>query len=480
MVHTDPSAPSDQLEAATAPFESAFDAFENMGTSWSQGPSELMNLDIGYDMPFNMNVGDITGGGGGGAGGGSRMNIDFEDDITFTEDDFDFFDQPSSTSHAHSAPSTRFAPHVGPPTTLGFSSGLLSSGNHSQSTPLAVPTVSSMPHTAIITSTDTFIPTGPDLHSNAHDLASECTELLPSPEITPHAQSVAATPQTHQPMSLIATSTFDPIPFAQSHRLSDSKYDKGKFALPSPPDEEDRTEPIPLVSPASANSWKERYRAATDHRVGVVRRLIGVKRKSIDQGRPRRPHPSWLDDYDNVRDETESVVADPDDPDSDTLSDSDELDIADVGALPRPATPPPAYLPLGASLLHMQFHHPYLLPLSKPLRSPGAAVAPMTIPSVVPVSVPTPVSPAAVLGAASEKSKSLEAAGNMLAREVVENAIFAKAWRASKVHVLPSRQDDVWPADVAAVGDHKASSCTRWPARAVFVSGQACGNRMRH
>lgn len=451
MVHTDPSAPSDQLEAATAPFESAFDAFENMGTSWSQGPSELMNLDIGYDMPFNMNVGDITGGGGGGAGGGSRMNIDFEDDITFTEDDFDFFDQPSSTSHAHSAPSTRFVPPVGPPTTLGFSSGLLSSRNHSQSTPLAVPTVSSMPHTAIITSTDTFIPMGPDLHSNAHDLASECTELLPSPEITPHAQSVAATPQTHQPMSLIATSTFDPIPFAQSHRLSDSKYDKGKFALPSPPDEEDRTEPIPLVSPTSANGWKERYRAATDHRVGVVRRLIGVKRKSIDQGRPRRPHPSWLDDYDNVRDETGSVVADPDDPDSDTLSDSDELDIADVGALPRPATPPPAYLPLGASLLHMQFHHPYLLPLSKPLRSPGAAVAPMTIPSVVPVSVPTPVSPAAVLGAASEKSKSLEAAGNMLAREVVENAIFAKAWRASKAHVLPSRQDDVWPADVAAV-----------------------------
>ncbi|KAI6128343.1 mediator complex subunit 13 C-terminal-domain-containing protein [Pisolithus croceorrhizus] len=427
------------------PFESTFDAFESMNTSWSQ-------VGIGYGMSFDMNVDDITGGGGGGASGGSRMNMDFEDGLTFTEDDFDFFDRPSGAARPSvvlSAVPSGLVPAVGPPTTLGFSSGLLSSGNHLRSTTVAAPTVSNTSHTSTFPSTDTFTPKGSD--TNAHHPTPGYTELLPSPEVTPYVQSVAATPQIHQLQSLTATSTFDPIPFAQSHRLSDSKYDKGKFALPSPPDEEDRTEPIPLVSPARASGWKARYSAATDPRVGVVRRLIGVKRKSIDQGRPRRPHRSWLDDYDNVRDETESVVVELDEPDSDALSDADELDTVDVGALPRPATPPPAYLPLGASLLHMQFHHPYLLPLSKPLRPPGAAVAPMTIPSVIPVSVPTPVSPAAVLGAASEKSKSLEAAGSTVAREVVENVVFAKAWRASKVHALPCKQDDIWPADLAAV-----------------------------
>ncbi|KAI6046531.1 mediator complex subunit 13 C-terminal-domain-containing protein [Pisolithus marmoratus] len=453
MVHSDPPAPSDQAESATAAFESPFNAFENMSTSWSQAPSDLVNLGISYDMSFDMNVDDITGGGGGGASGSSRMNMDFDDDLTFTEDDFDFFDRPSGAARAHVVPSavpSGPVPVAGPPTTPRFSPGLLRSGNHHLQSTLAVaPTISDMSDTATITSMDTFASKGSD--AKAQDPVPGCAELLPPPEVTTYTQSVTVTPQTPHLKSLTAASTFDPIPFAQSHRLSDSKYDKGKFALPSPPDEEDRTEPIPLVSPATANGWRARYSAATDPRVGLVRRLIGVKRKSVDQGRPRRPHPSWLDDYDNIRDETESVVPDPDDPDSDALSDADELDTMDVGALPQPATPPPAYFPLGASLLHMQFHHPYLLPLSKPLLPPGAAVAPMTIPSVVPVSVPTPVSPAAVLGAASEKSKSLEAAGSMVAREVVENVVFAKAWRASKIHVLPSKQDDIWPADLTAV-----------------------------
>ncbi|KAI6004286.1 hypothetical protein EDD15DRAFT_2385299 [Pisolithus albus] len=386
MVHTDPPAPSEQPEPASTPFESTFDALR----PWA--------LLVGYGMSFDMNVDDITGGGGGGASGGSRVNMDFEDGLTFTEDDFDFFDRPSGAARASVAPSG-LVPGAGPPTTFGFSPGSLSSWDRLRGTTNAAPTVSNTSLTTTIPSMDTFTPKASD--ANAHHPTHGYTDLLPSPEVTPYAQSVAATPQIHQPKSLTATSSFDPIPFAQSHRLSDS----------NPPDEEDRTEPIPLA----------RYSAATDFRVGV--------RKSIDQGRPRRPRPSWLDDYDNVRDETESVIVEPDEPDSDALSDTDELDTVDVGTLSQPATPPPAYLPLGASLLHMH----------KPLRPPGAAVAPMTIPSVVPVSVPTPVSPAAVLGAASEKSKSLEAA-------VVENVVFAKAWRASK-------QDDIWPADLAVVAD---------------------------
>ncbi|KAL4075601.1 mediator complex subunit 13 C-terminal-domain-containing protein [Scleroderma citrinum] len=436
---------------SSMPYSPAFDDFETMDTSWSQPTSELMNLGVGYDMPFDMNVDAITGGGGGGSGGDSRMNMDFEDGFTFTEDDFDFFDRPSNAARPPGPPPVTAPsqpPTVGPPA-LGLPPVILNNGNHSHGVPSAIPTISSAFPASALPTTDVLTPRYSD--PQAHDLIiPTATELLPSPDITPHPQSVPATPYPQHSNPTSVTSTFDPIPFAHRHKLSDSKYDMGKFALPSPPDEEDRTEPLPPASPARVNGWYRRYSAATDPRVGLVRRLIGVKRKSLDQGRPRRPHPSWLDDDEDAQGEPEGAPVDPDDAESDGASDSDEPDAGDFGAPSRPTTPP-GYLPHGASLLHMQFQHPYLLPLSKPLRPPGAAVAPMTIPTVVPASVPTPVSPAAALGAASEKSKSLEAAGSMIAREVVENSIFANAWRASKIHTLPSKQIDIWPADVTAL-----------------------------
>lgn len=441
--------PPDVQPEPSMPYSSAFDDFDAMDTSWSQPASELMNMSMGYDMPFDMNVDAITGGGGGGNGGGSQMNMDFEDGFTITEDDFDFFDRPSGTTATGSSrpPPGATKPTVGPGA-LRLPAVALN-GSHAHGVPVVVQNISNASPAPAIAGIDAFTPRFPD--SPTVDLIPTTADPLPSPVITPYAQSVPATPQSQQLKLPAASSTFDPIPFAHRHRLSDSKYDMGKFALPSPPDEEDRTEPLPLASPARVKGWKQRYSAATDPRVGVVRRLIGVKRKCLDQGRPRRPRPSWLDDYDNSQGDPEGAFADRDDADSDGASDSDEPDGGDHDAPSRPTTPPPAYLPHGASLLHMQFHHTYLLPLSKPLRPPGAAVAPMTIPSVVPASVPTPVSPAAALGAASEKSKSLEAAGSMIAREVVENPVFAKAWRASKLHTLSSRQADIWPADVAAL-----------------------------
>jgi len=437
----EPPPPPAQPEPSM-PYSSAFDDFEAMDTSWSQPASELMNLGMGYDMPFDMNVDAITGGGGGGSGGGSRMNMDLEDSFTITEDDFDYFDRPSGATRPPGPPpvaASGLTPTVRP-AVLGFPPLPLHYG-HAHGVPAGVP--SPAPGLA---GTDAFTPRFSD--TPALDLMSTTTDALPSPEITPYAQSGPATPCPRQLKLSSVSSTFDPIPFAHRHKLSDSKYDMGKFALPSPPDEEDRTEPLPLASLARAKSWKQRYCDVTDPRVGVVRRLIGVKRKSLDQGRPRRPHPSWLYDHDDPRDDPEGTLVDLDDADSDGASDSDEPDLS---APSRPTTPPPAYLPLGAPLLHVQFQHPYLLPRSIPLRPPGAAVAPMTIPSVIPGSVPTPVSPAAALGAASEKSKSLEAAGSMIAREVVENPVFAKAWRASKLHTLPSKQTDIWSADVTAL-----------------------------
>ncbi|KAF9224428.1 hypothetical protein BS17DRAFT_879901 [Gyrodon lividus] len=445
-------AQTSQPEPAPIPLSSAFDPFGSMDTSWTQPPNDFMNLGTAYDMGFDMNVDAITTSGGGGNTDAGHMNMDFEDRFTFTEDDFDFFDRPSAATRpappvASSLEDPSGLTPAAGPAPMGFSPSVFGDGHFSGGTP-------GQQHSSpFITGGggDAFTPRFSELHT-AHDLVSVGTGILPpSPSTTsnsaPATPQVKLSPECKQGPS-IPSNFFEPIPFAQSHRLSDSKYDMGKFALPSPPDEEDRTEPIPLSSPVRINNWKSRYNTATDPRIGVVRKLIGVKRKSFDQGpRRHRSRPSWLQDDEEqeypVIEDTEDV--------SDVASDDEDMDGDDAGVPSRATTPPPAYLPLGPTLLHMQFHHPYLLLLSKPLRPPGAAVAPMTIPVVIPTSVPTPVSPAAALGAASEKSKSLEAAGSMIAREVVENSVFADAWRTSKIHSLPYKHPGVWPADVSTL-----------------------------
>ncbi|TFY64313.1 hypothetical protein EVG20_g5983 [Dentipellis fragilis] len=263
----------------------------------------------------------------------------------------------------------------------------------------------------------------------------------------------------------LGSSVFDPLPFSSVHRIADGKYTAGKFALPSPPDEEDRTRPIPLFS-NNANdkdNWRMRYDAVTDPRVGVVRKLIGVKRKSFDQGaRDARttPSPEWAR---GVKEWTADVIHDTDeeqeeDSRSDAESEDDDPWIEEEEPTPppgtRPSTPAPSYLPLGPTLLHTHFQHAQLLPLSTALRSPEAALSPPNMTTApAPVSVPTPVSPAAILGATTEKSKSLEAAAHILAKEVVESCVWGDAWRANAPdYVSECRMStDVWQADVKQV-----------------------------
>jgi mediator of RNA polymerase II transcription subunit 13 len=63
------------------------------------------------------------------------------------------------------------------------------------------------------------------------------------------------------------------------------------------------------------------------------------------------------------------------------------------------------------------------------------------------------VSPAALLGAASEKSKSLEAAAQILAKEVVESAAWNDAWCANAIDSWAEHRctTEVWQADVRCV-----------------------------
>lgn len=421
------------------------DLFGDMDSTWSQPTRDYMDVD--FDMGFGMPINTV----GVGGGAADRMNTDdFEDGLTFTDDDFSFFDRPSANTASRvvsaatplsiqpGSPSTRMESGLTPasgPAPFGLSppfygdhgSGL---GLHS-ATPGHPGSSPWVPSSLAEAFTPRFDGPPPDL-------------IPPSPGKTPSSHSAPVTPNvqlspgsdrsSRRLIARFGPSIFDPIPFAVSHRISDGKYASGKFSLPTPPDEEDRTE-----------GWKLKYVAETDPRIGVVRKL---KRKSDEQGsRDSKMSPPWV----REREDWETSLSE--DPNASKSEESEDEELDDSPMVSRPSTPPPAYLPPGPSLLHTQFHHSELLPLSIPLRPPGVAVAPAVVASTAAAaSVPTPVSPAAAQGAASEKLKSLEAAAYTVAKEAVENSVWADAWRSNTTgSVAPGPATEVWQADVMTV-----------------------------
>ena len=428
------------------------DLFGDIDPTWAQPANDYMDVD--FDLGFGMPM-DSTGVGGGVA---DRMNTDdFEDGLTFTDDDFSFFDRPSANS------TSRVVSGAAISTSVPIQVGTLSTRVESGLTPAAGPAPFGLsppfygdtgsgvgPHSATPghPGSSPWVPSSlvegftPRFDSSLPDL------MPPSPGKTPSSHSAPATPNVQlspgsDPSSRrlsarFGPSIFDPIPFAVSHRISDGKYASGKFSLPTPPDEEDRTK-----------GWKLKYIAKTNPSIGVVRKLIGVKRKSFEQGsRESKMSPPW------VRDDEDWGRSLSDDLDVGRSDESDDEEVGDSPIVSRPSTPPLAYLPPGPTLLHTHFHHSELLPASTPLRPPGVAVPPAIIASTAAAaaSVPTPVSPAAALGVATEKSKSLEAAAYTVAKEVVENSVWADAWCSNATGFMsPGPATNVWQTDVVAV-----------------------------
>ncbi|THV05352.1 hypothetical protein K435DRAFT_849922 [Dendrothele bispora CBS 962.96] len=259
------------------------------------------------------------------------------------------------------------------------------------------------------------------------------------------------------------------------------------------------------------NSWQVEYNHATDPRFRVMKMLSdmrrraedpkfipdvtrdvsqGLKKRSQALGKPPLSPTSIFSDSDLDGDDEDDKT------DSDTSSSDNEEDglddattaITDDQPLSRPATPPPSYLPLGPSLLQTGFKYEKLFPFSVPLRggndvstgqSSGQTTAgPM---GLTPMSAPTPVSPAAMEDDI-ENSKIFEAAAEMVAREVVENCVWAEAWGCSDLGRIRSdlergsevdtwnktsrgamattrklwvdlRGQKVWPADIKIVQD---------------------------
>lgn len=379
------------------PVSTSFDPFNTMDSTWSQPASDFMD----YDMD---------------PAGQRRLDVDFADydTFTFTDDDFSFFDRPSRPSDSAPAP-LALSPSIFGVADVGVSF------THAVGTQLSpdVPTFTPAPAPA-----------------------------LPSPTASHSAPSTPHVKVTHPPSQFART--FDPIAFAPSHSLADAKYSSaGKFALPSPPDEEDRTSPLPTLrsqnhSTASVADLRARYSVATDPRISVVRQLIGVKRKSksLDHGRARCRQ-FLLSSYDDSVVHEEIIPSLEDDEKSEAVSE-DDADMDDERE--RSTTPPPSYLPLGPMLLHTQFHHALLLPLCQPLRPPGSAVAPMSLVLPPPVAAHTPVSPAASL---EKINQEVAAAGAVLAREVVENSVWARAWGCR----YTTEGEQVWPSDIQELAD---------------------------
>ncbi|KAJ7072913.1 mediator complex subunit 13 C-terminal-domain-containing protein [Mycena amicta] len=477
-----PAPPPQQTQPPATTFDPFSQSYMDMDIDMTMNSFGAMNdmsgmIDLTMDIDFG--IGNAATATAAQRRGAAATAMDFETD--FTDDDFSFFDQPRiiptvAPLPMHSAAPTTLPFHapssVAGPMLLGFNGMLGMSPSNLM--------FGESPTAAI--DWNQFTPG--DMHQ--HMIPSVPELLPPTPGETPTTQSISApvTPSVYladaedfgfgsgrRAGSMGPQANFEAIRFAETHRLADGKYAIGKFALPSPPPESDDEDVVVgrgislgsafRLAGGGGGGWGGKYASETDPRIGVVRKLIGVKRKTSSMGMSEggrttgpKMSPAWRREVEDwgkrVPDEEEEMKSEPE-------SDEEEADLEEETPLEsRPSTPPPAYLPLGPTLLHTHFLHAHLLPLCGPLRPPGSAVAPsnMTPFSAASASVPTPVSPAALFGATSEKSKSLEAAAFAIGREVVENSVWGEAWRTGMVGTTTtskSSPDAVWPADLKAV-----------------------------
>ncbi|KAL1727433.1 hypothetical protein EV714DRAFT_217198 [Schizophyllum commune] len=519
-----PPAPS----FATAP--TSFDASGSMGAS--------VSFDTNTSNAFDTSS----------AFGTSSSGMDmlaFDMDMAFSDADWGFFDKPGTTSSSNNiaqdgptpmaitseptplaapiAPASNFAMPPPPPAPPPAYATPATPMQHA--TPLQHATPMQQATPAYSSPAVHFDDALANLSYESHDPMLDMTTpqvLPPSPPQTPGVRVSHS-----RNGSLTGGGRFDPISFAQSHHNADNKYaGGGKFAsggkggmLPSPPPEDTPSSEASekqdgQTTPPSRPAW---YRSVTDPKIGVVKRLNGVKRKFKGPASPRvkRMHSdpqcmaweaqgvrkveigrcpldkaSWEDgdaDLDWVREEeppeTEEEEDESDSDHEDLDLDAESLQPPDgwLGASNRPSRAPseapslPPYLPLGPTLLRTQFRHSLLLPLSSQSSSDmHTNAASGGLQGNAAACAPTPVSPAAIMGAAAERSKSLEATAQMVAREVAENGVWGEVWRAG------GGSSDEVSRDVIEDGDSEAPhssdiAVVRELWRAVGVQGLTLG-----
>ncbi|THH08030.1 hypothetical protein EW145_g2984 [Phellinidium pouzarii] len=412
-----------------------FDSFDGM-------EDFMMDLDMNFGMdipPPTTHRSDLSA---------DAVKVDFDSLGVFTDDDFSFFDDPvrtdSSTclieaSQIDQITLQQASPFSGEQTlkTLGMSPLL------EDSFLAPVPDMSGTAFSPSIPSPWVTAKVTEGFEFGGHGAVAlddfSAPELVPS---SPDRSSLSPTgPATPDVVSVSDSETygpdlsrpFYPIHFSTRFRSSDAKYAAGKFSNSLIDGEVSKRDEQPV-----ALYWKGSYASMTDPRIGVIRKLNGVKRKiDVQEVRLSFSSPSFSEDCDewNSCIDGASTVADRAEHDTDEeFPDMDEEDQAMI----RPSSPLPSHIPLGPALLSTQFSHSLLLPLSVNLRPPGASFIGTDMASPISDPVPTPVSPAATLCLENEKSRSLEATVQSLSREVTENVVWANAWRANSVDQTPT------------------------------------------
>ncbi|KIY45169.1 hypothetical protein FISHEDRAFT_76845 [Fistulina hepatica ATCC 64428] len=407
------------------------------------------------------------------SGRGPARDMDL-DDLTLTDDDFSFFDKPvvpaapsrsvEALNSVASAESFGFAqphvssspfftaPHLSPiAMTPGPGAPASATSMTFGMTPIATSTPAAFGSTPLnVGATPMALGMTPQsFHDSSLEMVYPISPPLEQPFNVSGSFSEPASPniklqpvsgvQVQHPESVYA-GPFDPISFALSHSKADAKYSgAGKFAcsLPSPLyDDDTRPTPqevIPSTSSVPSASWKRKYYdIVTNPSINAVNRLRERRRTVLGEKRctaTQRSSTSWRKAEYDKENASRSTAVESGDDDSDYEDDNEDAEAGLEDGKSRSATPSvPSYLPLSNTLLHSHFRHSHLLPLSKLFRPPGTGAAATSVAAPV-MSVPTPVSPAALLGAASEKSKSLEAVAALVGREVVANSTWARVWR---------------------------------------------------
>ncbi|KLO17501.1 hypothetical protein SCHPADRAFT_925823 [Schizopora paradoxa] len=427
-----------------------FSSFENLEESWMANTDFMMEL----GMDFNMNVG-MNSSAGVQDGSGDPMKLDI-DSFALTDDDFNFFDDPPTSAFPASA--TMDAGNVF--SAFDEAAALIPSPNvpmafnahEGQAAPLDASWVSSRGGGFFASPTVSVFS-----HNNPND--TPAPDLVPaSPSKSLATQSGPATPNVafstenylnaQSYTSTYGLDQFDPVQFAPRHSLVDAKYTAGKFFLPSPSTSSSSGR-SDYLSMGDLPGWPSSYSAVTDWRIAIRRRLLEMKSHEGEHTIP----PSSVLSTNGSSDWTDLNAID--DILEEDRSESDEsefegsaLDIDELTLLrSRTSTPLPSYLPPGASLLATRFTHSRLVPFSQvlPISAPSFDEDDMDMNVHV---VPTPVSPSTLTTSPGDEMKRHLAVLRPLCEELLDNPVWASAWRASLLE--QSQHNNKWFTDDGA------------------------------
>lgn len=404
-------------------------------TAWHSGFNGSVNqvsntaTDGAFPLPDDFRVSPSVINGRDGVVFGPRAGVTFED-AAITEDDYDFFDEPSNPA----GKTDRFS--LGVPSHEEAMLAQLSSttGAPYQDGHMAVSSMQAF-QDVTMHGDDHWIGASADAFPwVTHGMLDNF--LFPSPGPTPEVLQTNADVAT-EPRGFVsvqenglrpAYSPFDSIRFGVTHEASDTKYTAGKFTLAMQPR-------VNLPISSDQAGWKPSYDAGTDPKFNTVKKLAlqrhpssGARNTFIDQ--------HW--DGDNLLDADETTPPfTSEDAESASEGDSDLGNNCDYNpSNPLDTSSTFDHLPLGPEMLHAHFYYSHVtahpqLPHSRPETQDNWPTADFMRGSA---------SPGDSIGKNGETLGSPNPVLSYLAQEAVENPVWYESLvrGGAKCHTLQS------------------------------------------